>query len=441
MKSQCRPPATVRGVIQPVVTAATGKFAVRSLPQLLRIIASTVAVVALSTACAGSSGTSDTTGQVGDSLSAMGVGSGSPDSNSNTDSGTLVIGSVASLSGSAQAYGVSQQQGIELAVDREATGTTPVVLEVRDDASSPDDGKGAFRDLIEQGASVILGPTLSPVAAATNPLASAVGVPVLAVTNTTLTIDPAADSVWRITLSEKAMLPQGLAAIRQIEGIDTAVLVADDSDDYSRGAAEGFRTAAAITGVELTAQVTFDSTDFTEPDYLELLAQATGDNPDVVLFAARSEAATRLLAAAESLALPQKLVGSNGFNAPEVLAAAGPSAESLTVVASWNPAIDDASSQDFVAAYTERYGTAPDAFAAQGYAGVQVLMEAVELAGGTSPADVRRGLRMLSSVDTVLGAVTFNGNEAVYPAAIQAYRDGNFELITRGTPQKSDATP
>lgn len=352
----------------------------------------------------------------------------------NGSDGKLVIGSVASLSGSAEAYGTSQQLGVELAAELESREDTLVSVEARDDASSEAGGTEAFSELIEQGVSVILGPTLSPVAAATKPLASAVGVPVLAVTNTTLDIDPDTDSVWRITLSERAMLPQGLTAARQSKGIESAVLVFDATDDYSLGAAAAFRGAAEKSGVSLTGDIGFNPGELTDAGYRRLLTNATEANPDAILFAARSAPATRLLENADALALPQKLIGSNGFNAPDVIMSAGPAAEDLTVVASWNPAVNDPASTTFVAAFTERHGRAPDAFAAQGYAGVQVALAAAKAGGGTSQADIRRGLRLLGTVDTVLGTIMFADNEAVYPAAIQSWRNGSFELIARGTP-------
>ncbi len=86
----------------------------------------------------------------------------STDSATATD-GTLIVGSVASISGSAAPYGMSQQAGTELAVEVEATDAdVPIRLESDDDASDPDLGTEAFNRLISDGVSAILGPTLSP---------------------------------------------------------------------------------------------------------------------------------------------------------------------------------------------------------------------------------------------------------------------------------------
>jgi len=307
-------------------------------------------------------------------MNSCGVGNsvadaGSPgdgDDSATIDDGTLRIGSVGSLTGSAEPYGASQQRGTELAVTLETIPDTirSVDLLPLDDGSDPQTGAEVFSELIAQGVSVILGPTLSPVAEVADPLAQSVGVPVLAVTNTTLDIGAIGDGVWRVTLSESRMLPQGIAAIQELEGVTSAALVYDTSDDYSRGAAAAFRAGASAEGLELVAEVGFDPGADPGPDYRQVLTDAANSGADALLFAARSTPAVELLRAAETLGITQVLLGSNGFNAPEVLDAAGSASEGLIVVAAWNPDLDESASKAFVDAYQERHGTEPDAFAA-----------------------------------------------------------------------------
>lgn len=358
----------------------------------------------------------------------------STDSATATD-GTLIVGSVASISGSAAPYGMSQQAGTELAVEMEATDAdVPIRLESDDDASDPDLGTEAFNRLISDGVSAILGPTLSPVAAVTDPLAQAVGVPVLAVTNTTLDLEAVGDLVWRVTLSENAMIPQTLAVASELRGVSTAVLLSDDTDDYSIGAAAAFRTGTDEVGIELLDDVTFDPATLDPIGWRRLVSDAAATGADALLFAARSDPAVQLLLAADAEAVTATLVGGNGFNAPEVLAAAGAAADGLLVSASWNPGIDVPTSRAFVAAFEERYQQTPDAFAAQGYAGVQILVAAAGAGGGTSRQAIASGLEGLGALDTVLGTLRFEGREAVYPAAVQEVQGGVLELLARGTP-------
>jgi branched-chain amino acid transport system substrate-binding protein len=83
--------------------------------------------------------------------------------------------------------------------------------------------------------------------------------------------------------------------------------------------------------------------------------------------------------------------------------------------------------------FEERYGRSPDAFAAQGYAGIQILVAAARSGGGTSRQAITEGLRRLGEVETVLGTLSFADNEAVYPASIQEYVADRFELLQRGS--------
>lgn len=392
-------------------------------------IAALAAAIMLTVACGPSTATDAVVGQASTPTSKA------IDDTASSSNGRLFVGSVASLTGSGQPYGISQIDGTMLAIEFEAEPTGyPIEFDSLDDSSDADAGVSAIGTLIERGASVIVGPTLSPVAAAADPLAQAVGVPVLAVTNTTLDISAIGDCIWRISLSERAMLPQGLAAAQDLRGVRSAVLVSDATDDYSTGAAAAFRTAAEQTGVTLLDDVTFDPATLDPAGYRSVISSAVESNPDAILLAARSRPAVDLLGAIDQLDLAETIVGSNGFNTPEVLAEAGAAADGLIVTASWNPAIDVTASKTFIERYTTRFLRQPDAFAAQSYAGIEVLIAAVSAGGGTSRQAIGDGLAKLDEVDTVLGTLSFVDNEAVYPAAIQVVANGRFELLARGTP-------
>lgn len=389
-------------------------------------IAALAAAIMLTVACGPSTATDAVVGQ---------ASTKTIDDTASSSNGRLFVGSVASLTGSAQPYGISQVDGTMLAIEFEAEPTGyPIEFDSLDDSSEADAGVSAVGTLIERGASVIVGPTLSPVAAVADPLAQAVGVPVLAVTNTTLDISAIGDCIWRISLSERAMLPQGLAAAQDLRGVRSAVLVSDATDDYSTGAAAAFRTAAEQTGVTLLDDVTFDPATLDPAGYRSVISSAVESNPDAILLAARSRPAVDLLGAIDQLDLTETIVGSNGFNTPEVLAEAGAAANGLIVTASWNQAIDVTASRTFIERYTTRFLRQPDAFAAQSYAGIEVLIAAVSAGGGTSRQAIADGLAKLDEVDTVLGTLSFVDNEAVYPAAIQVVANGRFELLARGTP-------
>jgi branched-chain amino acid transport system substrate-binding protein len=339
----------------------------------------------------------------------------------------LLVGSIASETGSGAPYGTSQLQGQVLAMETlvSESGIEAMMVNV-DDRSTAADGVAAMEDLVDQGAAVVLGPTLSPVAAEADPVAQAAGVPVLAVTNTTLDLAAIGDLVWRVSLSEEAMVPQAVGAAQDRYQITTAALVYDQTDGYATGAADAFRSAAAAHGITLVADAGFAPGTKAAAD---ALAVATAATPQALFLAARSAAAVELLDAAALLGLTQVLVGGNGFNTPDVLSVAGAAADGLIVAASWNIEVANPENAAFVAAYRERFGHDPDAFAAQGFAGIQLLLAAVADGGGTTPDDVAEGLAALGPVPTVLGEVRFEGREASYPAAVQVVRGERFVLL------------
>jgi branched-chain amino acid transport system substrate-binding protein len=342
-------------------------------------------------------------------------------------SGQIVAtgGSLASMTGSASPYGVAQARGASLAARHSRRGAVRVRLHLADDQSSNQMGINQMIGFTGARVAAVLGPTLSGVGAAADPIAGAAGIPVLGVTNTTLDTAAAGPTFWRVTLSENRLIPASVAYANDARRVTTASLVSVTGDEYSEGAAQAFRSAAAREGIRLLADVSMPTG---SSGAASLIAQATAPGPQALFFAARSRDAVNLVvAAAGSTAVK---VGGNGYNTPDVLGVAGAATDGLIVSASWNPGRRDAASRAFIRAYRAKYRTTPDAFAAQGYAGVQLLEAAATAGRGGTPDRVLAGLRKLRTVPSVLGTMRFTRGvrEAVYPATVQVVRSGRLTL-------------
>jgi branched-chain amino acid transport system substrate-binding protein len=334
-------------------------------------------------------------------------------------------GSLASMTGSASPYGVAQARGASLAADHSRGGAVRVRLNLADDQSIDQMGTWQMVGFVGARVSAVLGPTLSGVAAAADPIAGAAGIPVLGVTNTTLDIAVAGPTFWRVSLSENRLIPASVAYANDTRGVTTASLVSVTGDGYSEGAAQAFRQAAAAQGIRLLADV---SMPMGSGEAARVIATAVAPAPQAIFFAARSREAVNLaVAAAGSQAVK---VGGNGYNTPDVLGAAGSATDGFIVSASWNPGKRDRASRAFVRAYRAKYGDTPSAFAAQGYGGVQLLEAAAGAGSGAAPGQVLNGLRRLRSVPSVLGTMRFTPGvrEAVYPATVQVVSGGRLLL-------------
>jgi ABC-type branched-subunit amino acid transport system substrate-binding protein len=152
-------------------------------------------------------------------------------------------------------------------------------------------------------------------------------------------------------------------------------------------------------------------------------------SPDAVFFALRSAVADDFLVATASTKALR--VGGNGFNSAAVVASSGAGADGLIVSGSWNINSPNAMSKKFVEAYTKANNVAPDSFAAQGYAAIQVLLAAMKKAKTASSADIQVALSRIGTVETVLGPFGFDAqNEPTYPAAVQIVQGGAFTLAS-----------
>jgi branched-chain amino acid transport system substrate-binding protein len=243
--------------------------------------------------------------------------------------GSMAVASIASSTGSASAYGIAQQNGTVLAVTELADGS--IKLSTYDDRSDPQAGTDAMKKALSEGASVVLGPTLSPVAAAADPFAQSAGVPVLGVTNATLDMAAIGNLIWRVSLSENAMVSASVKYAESKKSVKTATLIWEPSDGYSAGSAASFRAAAQANGITITSEQTY--VDGSTP--VDAVAGAAlASSPDAVFFALRSAVADDFLVATASTKALR--VGGNGFNSAAVVASSGAGADGLIVSGSWN---------------------------------------------------------------------------------------------------------
>ena len=358
--------------------------------------------------------------------SAAACGSSSSSSESVTG-GKMKVASIASATGNGAPYGVTQQNGTVLAVNELAEGS--IDLLTYDDLSDPQAGAEVMKKALAAGASIVLGPTLTPVAISADPLAQSAGVPVLGVTNATLDLSSIGDMVWRVSLSENAMVSASVAyaSTNSLKGASkTAVLIWEPGDGYSAGSADSFRAAAKANGITITGEQRYvDGSSSVE----SIVAAATASSPGALFFALRSAVADDFLAATASSTAVR--VGGNGFNSAAVITSAGSSANGLIVSGSWNINSSNPQSKAFIENYTKANGVAPDSFAAQGYAAIQVVLAAMKQAKSTSPTAISAALGKIGIVATVLGPFGYDANrEPTYPAVVQIVQGGAFTLAS-----------
>lgn len=383
------------------------------------------------------------TAVAGGSLLLLALAACSPTSSGDTEAGGLVgtgtgadcvieaeipVAAAFSLTGAAAQYGESQKNALEMAVDdlNEVGGVT-YALTVEDDATDPQQAIQVFDGFISDGASVIIGPTLSNTAKQTDPVAQEAGVPVLGVSNTAAGITEIGDYIFRDSLTEDAVIPQTVTAAVEEFGLEKVVVMYSNDDAFTESGYQAFAAALEEEGVEVIETLTFSKTD---TDFRALLDKAKQADPDALVVSALIEAAVPLVTQAREIGIEVPIIGGNGFNSPALIEGAGDAAEGVIVGAAWNSASDNEQNVAFIDAYTERFDGAPDQFAAQAYAGMQIIDEAVRANCSGEREDIKAGLGEITDVPTVLGDVSIDENrDAVHEALVQVVEGGQFAIL------------
>jgi branched-chain amino acid transport system substrate-binding protein len=342
------------------------------------------------------------------------------------------IGVVFTLSGANAAFGQSQQKGAQLAAEEINTkNTVPGVrmnLTFEDDAGDRNQGINVFNKFLNSSSTVaIIGPTLSNTALATNPLAQEKQVPVLGVSNTAQGITDIGDYIFRNSLTEADVIPQTIKKVAERVKPKRAALMFANDDAFSKSGGDTMREALRANNIEIATEQQFSTND---SDFRAQLTAVRQANVDVLVVSALVKPATALVTQARELGLRQPIVGGNGFNTPDLIKNAGEAAEGVIVGAAWNSASTNPKSQDFLKNFKAKFNQDPDQFAAQSYAGVYILAEAIKNAKSTERPAVRDALAKIRDLDTVLGTFSFNEKrDAVHPAVVQQIKGGKFTVL------------
>jgi branched-chain amino acid transport system substrate-binding protein len=343
------------------------------------------------------------------------------------------VGAVFSQTGAGAAYGTSQVNGAQLAIDevnQVAGQATVITLDLRDDASDPAEAKDAFTSLIGDGAIALLGPTLSGSALVADPVAQAASVPVVGVSNTIDGITDIGTYVFRNSLPESVVQPQTVKVAKKRLHLKRVAIVWASPDTYSSASNKVFKAALKKNHVKVTVDRSFAST--SSASLRRALDAAARTKPDaLVVSALQADAVKAIVGARKRKALNKvPLIGGNALNSPTLYAQTKGAAQGAISGTAWLAGRPGAGSAGFVKAYRARYHVAPDQFAAQAYAGVLLLADARLRAGQLTGPALRNALAATRKLPSILGTFSFDSHrEPQYHPVVVQLRKGRQVAI------------
>jgi ABC-type branched-subunit amino acid transport system substrate-binding protein len=151
-------------------------------------------------------------------------------------------------------------------------------------------------------------------------------------------------------------------------------------------------------------------------------------NVDAVLFYGQPEDVGRLAAKLRAAGVTAKFFGFDRLREQGFLHEAGASAEGMTITYFFNPDRRDVPWVEFVERFQKRYGERPDVYAAYGYDGARMMMEAIRKVG-PNRYRVRNYLASMESWDGVTGHMILDGRwDNIVPVSLAEYRNGQWRF-------------
>lgn len=337
---------------------------------------------------------------------------------------TLTIGVLAPLDAGLTQFGRGIRNSVQLAVDEAVEANLlpgwRVSVRAVDDSSDPSTGlRNAPRLRDDPTVIGVVGTYNSGVAAAVAPDFESAGIALVSPgnTNPTLTLGPDRDhpvrpydNYFRMVAND-ALQGIFLGRIAVDLGIGSAAIVADEKP-VSQGLAQDFRAAFAAAGGSV---LSFEVVPEGDTDYAPYAQRAAARRPDVLFFGGEYDHAALLKHAALAAGLTAPLMGGDGIQADEYIAAAGSDAQGDLASSVGVPVDREPGGAAFLAAYdTHGFGEPPSNFGPYAYDAANILLSAASRAlAGRSRVDAAVRADVIAGVQAVTNAALINPSGAV----------------------------
>ena len=322
-------------------------------------------------------------------------------------SASIKIGGVAPLSGAVAVYGVECKKGIDLAVEEinAAGGINGQKVEFvcEDDEGDAAKSVSAYKKLVTKDRTkLIIGSLTSGCTIAITAQAQANKVLQIAPAATAVAVTDAGNYVFRTCFTDPFQgRVGGKFAADNLQAKKAAILY-DIGNDYSVGLTENFESEFTKQGGTIVAKESYATG---EKDFNAIITKVKAANPDVVYLPDYYSTVALISKQLRAQGVTVPFVGPDGWDGLTEVAGD----EVLNGYYSNHYAADSDSPvvQKFVAAFENKYGAKPNAFATLGYDSMYMLKDAIVKAGSTDASKVRDALEQTDG-EYVTGHIKFD---------------------------------
>ena len=351
-----------------------------------------------------------------------------------TSKGTLIIGSVAPLSGDLSALGLGMRNAADLAIDQaNADCTVPgynLVLQAEDDQGLPQiAAQAASRLASDPNVVGVIGTLNSSTAQTVQPILSERSIAMISPANTNPSLTrgenfaeaPARpfENYFRVATTDDLQGPFAAQYLVETAGI-TSIAVIDDGKTYGAGLADAFAAAAEEAGATITSRERVGEQD---QDFSGVITAIRGANPGAVYYGGEYPVAGPLSGQLGAAGLNIPLMGGDAVINAEYVPLGGRPGDLGTSVGA--PPEELPSAQQFISDYeAANYGEDFETYGPLTYDATRIMIEALAtaLGDGDWSEDTR------TAVVEAVQATDYEG--ASGPVTFDEYGDTSNKTLT-----------
>ena len=341
---------------------------------------------------------------------------------------TVKLAIVVPFSGDVKTFGESTYNGSMMAIEEaQAAGWDIEVVTADSKCDAQEAANAANKVIFEDGVKYIIGEVCSSASIPISEIAEAAQVLQMTPTSTNPSVTVNEDGSVKQYVFRACFLDpfQGevVASLAKELGATKAAVLYDVGNDYVKGLAEYFKSSFEAGGGEVPVYEAYTKDD---TDFSGVLGKVAAADVDVLFLPDYYNKVNLIAAQAKEKGITATLLGGDGWDSPEL---------QLDLVDGgyfsnhYSPADPRPVVQNFVSAYTEKYGATPDALATLGYDGTKILLQSISEAGVDDTAAVASAMAAIN-YEGVSGDITFDDlHNPVKKAAIIHVVNGQTEFF------------
>ena len=351
------------------------------------------------------------------------------------------IGLITPLSGDVKTFGESVRNSFLIAVEeanaRGGVAGMKITYVIQDDKNDATEAANVANLLVnQQRVKAIVGSVTSKATIPVSDIIQAAKVPTISPTATNPKVTVAdgkrKDYMFRACFIDPFQGAVMAKFSRETLKGESAAVLFDASNDYSKGIAEVFRDAFRKQGGKVAA---FESYGKDDVDFSALLTKVKASGADVLFLPDYYNKVGLIAKQVQEKGLKVRLVGPDGWDSPDLVKIAGSAIEGGYFSNHYSP--DDLRPEvvAWVKKYKEKHGQVPDALGTLAYDATNLLLEAIRKAGSDDPEKIREALASIKDFKAVSGKSTLDRNgDSIKSAAILKIEGGRQKFVTMVNP-------